>query len=183
MTKTRNRQQGAQPKFTEANDKKLEKLVQQYGTSDWDKIARLFSNKSAKQCRDRWMNYLNPEFRHGKWTAAEDRLLLKYHDEIGSQWTQMSKMFEKRMSNDLRFRFLKLKRRQTRNPEEFENYMKQDVEEIATITESKEEDNFVQSLFDTKEVSFCHDLFSGVTSKFDLGAESMGMCSFDWDLF
>lgn len=106
------RKQGAQPKFSESNDKKLMQFVKTYGTDSWEKIAKLFRNKSPKQCRDRWENYVNPDISKAPWSEEEDNLALKLYSEYGPKWTMVKQHFEKRTANDIRFRVLKLKRRE-----------------------------------------------------------------------
>lgn len=109
------RRQGAQPKFTEANDRRLLQYVNTYGTDAWEKIAKLFKNKSAKQCRDRWDNYVNPEISNQPWTIEEDMQLRAIFQQIGPKWTVLAKYFPRRTPSNIRFRMLKLKRSELRN--------------------------------------------------------------------
>ena len=104
-------------RFSVAEDSKLLKLVDKFtkaGKSDkidWSRIAKIMKNKTARQCRERWNNYLNPNLKQGEWTPEEDRLLLLKYNEIGTHWNVLAKSFEGRSGNNVRNRFLTLKRR------------------------------------------------------------------------
>jgi len=46
---------------------------------DWEKIARLFQDRTAKQCMFKFLNLLrsNPIKRENRWTAQEDGILFE----------------------------------------------------------------------------------------------------------
>lgn len=107
---TINHKRGAKPKFTPAEDKLLQKLVNQLGTDSWYTIAKRMRGKNSRQCHDRWKNYANPQLRNTEWTEEEDLLLIQKFEELGPRWTQIAKFFNERSMNNLRNRFLKLRR-------------------------------------------------------------------------
>ena len=41
--------------------------------------------RCGKSCRLRWMNYLRPEVKHGKYTEEEDALIMKLQEEFGNR--------------------------------------------------------------------------------------------------
>lgn len=55
--------------WNEEDDISLKALVKKFGTKSWKIIAVEFNkeyfdrNRTGKQCRDRWLNYLRPELR------------------------------------------------------------------------------------------------------------------------
>ena len=59
------------------------------GTHNWKILAENFPGKSAKQCRQRWHNHLNPEIKRCAWSPDEDRILLKYQQQIGNKWAKV----------------------------------------------------------------------------------------------
>jgi myb proto-oncogene protein len=53
------------------------------GAREWNKIAESFNsimgenyNRTGKQCRQRWMNILDPSIKKDKWQIKEDLILL-----------------------------------------------------------------------------------------------------------
>ena len=58
--------QAKRNKFTEIDDIKLIKAVKEKG-KDWKIISTMIGNKTARQCRDRYNNYLSPFVQNKKW--------------------------------------------------------------------------------------------------------------------
>ncbi|OHT06950.1 Myb-like DNA-binding domain containing protein [Tritrichomonas foetus] len=102
---------GVKPKFTISEDQRLGQLVDKYGKKSWVTISRKMSNKSPKQCRERYENYVNPKITNSEWTEDEERLLLQKYSEIGPHWVNLAKFFKSRSVNNIRNRWLMLKRR------------------------------------------------------------------------
>ncbi|EAY09222.1 Myb-like DNA-binding domain containing protein [Trichomonas vaginalis G3] len=97
-------------KFSEEEDRKLIQIVQTMGTNDWKKIAAHLKTRNARQCRERWNNYINPDLNESEWTVDEDELLIKLQKEYGTAWNKIAKYFDKRSDNALRNRWMRLKR-------------------------------------------------------------------------
>lgn len=45
----------------------------------------------GKQCRERYLNHLDPSLRHGPWTEEEERLLLSLHARLNNQWAEIAR--------------------------------------------------------------------------------------------
>lgn len=101
-------------KFTEEEDQALKDLVEEHGTNDWLTIASAMPRRNARQCRDRWMNYLQPDLDTSQWTAAEDARLLDLHSQLGSRWVQITRAFPNRTDTMIKNRFHVLQRRKQR---------------------------------------------------------------------
>jgi hypothetical protein len=60
------------------------------GTSAWASVPESLSKRfTAKQCRDRWYNYANPDLNHGPWSAEEDRQLTAWQNKYGKKWAKV----------------------------------------------------------------------------------------------
>jgi hypothetical protein len=97
-------------KFTPDEDELLSTLVTQYGDKDWCRIASLMGTRNARQCRERYKNYLTPNLQVGGWAPAEDDLLQQKFAEYGAKWNKISKFFVNRSPNALRNRSMMLTR-------------------------------------------------------------------------
>lgn len=45
--------------------------VEMFGTSKWSKVAASIPGRSGKQCRERWLNHLDPALVKQAWTEQE----------------------------------------------------------------------------------------------------------------
>ncbi|KAL3676450.1 hypothetical protein R1sor_026398 [Riccia sorocarpa] len=75
----------------EEDDRMLE-LVAKFGTKRWAPIARCMPGRTGKQCRERWVNHLDPVIRKGNWIKEEDVFLYLAHTRFGNRWAEISKL-------------------------------------------------------------------------------------------
>jgi hypothetical protein len=101
-------------KFSPGEDSLLTQAVSAHGTCDWSAVAACVPGRNARQCRERWTNYVNPDLTNEVWTDADDRLLLEKYRELGSKWYAIAGFFSGRGKNSIRNRFLALRRRKCR---------------------------------------------------------------------
>lgn len=97
-------------KFTPEEDEKLKHLVSIHGENDWSFIAKQMENRNARQCRERWRNYMNPKLCNDSWTPLEDQQLLERYNQIGPHWNVIGQAFPNRSINCVRNRVIKLLR-------------------------------------------------------------------------
>ena len=76
--------------WTAEEDERFTKQIQICGTHNWKIIAEHFAGKSAKHCRLRWHNHLNPDIKRIGWSREEDQILLQYHRQLGNKWARVS---------------------------------------------------------------------------------------------
>ena len=65
-------------------------IVSDHGRNDvgrWTLVAALVEGRTAKQCRERWCNQLNPDLNMDKWTDVEDQQLVRLVACIGRKWS------------------------------------------------------------------------------------------------
>ena len=105
-------------RFSPQEDKELIDLVSKYGDKNWKKISEEISKKSTiiessptkiyrtpRQCKDRYINYLNPEINARQWTAEEDQCLMINSLLNKTNWRSMQKLFPGRSEVAIRNRF------------------------------------------------------------------------------
>ena len=84
----------------------------------WSVIAQnLGTNRTGKQCRERYVNHLNPRLKSSEWTPVEDFVIWRLYSTIGTQWAKMSKVIPGRTDNGIKNRFHNLKRQLDREEE------------------------------------------------------------------
>jgi pre-mRNA-splicing factor CDC5/CEF1 len=57
-----------------------------YGLNQWARISSLLTRKSAKQCKARWYEWLDPAIKKTEWTREEDEKLLHLAKLMPTQW-------------------------------------------------------------------------------------------------
>jgi hypothetical protein len=87
---------GGRHKFLKAEDDLLRSLVEKYGEMDWNLVSSFMGRRNARQCRERFKNYLSPSFRNAPWTQSEEELLTQKVGEIGPKWSVIAKAFDGR---------------------------------------------------------------------------------------
>jgi hypothetical protein len=75
--------------FTEAEDKVICAKVAELGEDSWCAIADALPHRNARQCRERWRQYLRTGISAAPWTEAEERILIHQHHTLGRTWAQM----------------------------------------------------------------------------------------------
>ena len=83
-------------RFTKEEDELLKQLVNSPKQLKWSEIARYLNNRTARQCRERYNNYLRPNLINGPWTKEEDDLLLELFESNGPKWALISQKFNSR---------------------------------------------------------------------------------------
>lgn len=104
-------------KWSSEEDEKLRRAVATYGPK-WRKIASVIPGRTGKQCRDRYTSRLRPEIQKiGNWTAEEDSIILKAHQELGNRWAAIQKLVPDRAWYSIKWRIETLKRSASKEEE------------------------------------------------------------------
>jgi hypothetical protein len=54
------------------------------------------NNRTAKQCRERWFNNLDPEINKDPISSNEEKKIFEYYKLHGSKWVMIAKHFNGR---------------------------------------------------------------------------------------
>lgn len=83
----------------------------------WSIVAQSLPDRTGKQCRERYVNHLNPRLKVTDWNALEDSMVFHLYNSIGSHWAKMSKIIPGRTDNGIKNRFHNLRRQFEREDE------------------------------------------------------------------
>jgi len=73
-----------------SEDEILKAAVMKYGKHQWARVASLLNRKSAKQCKARWYEWLDPSIKKTEWTREEEEKLLHLAKIMPSQWRSIA---------------------------------------------------------------------------------------------
>ncbi|CAD8089626.1 unnamed protein product [Paramecium sonneborni] len=90
--------------WKKSEDEQLMYLVQQFGKK-WSKIAQIIQFRNSKQCRDRYINVLDPDLKTESFSQEEDQIIYEQYLRFGSKWSYISKQLEGRSQNQVKNRF------------------------------------------------------------------------------
>ena len=104
--------------WTKEEDSLLLNIVQNMRMPmKWSVVAQSLPDRTGKQCRERYVNHLNPRLKNSDWSPVEDATIFHLYDTIGSHWAKMSKMIPGRTDNGIKNRFHNLRRQLEREDE------------------------------------------------------------------
>jgi len=86
-------------------DELLLKAVKRMGDRRWSEIALSIPGRKGKQCRERYLNHLDPKLNKDPWTHEEDMILSANQELIGNHWSEIAKMLPGRSENSVKNRF------------------------------------------------------------------------------
>ncbi|GIX65390.1 Myb family DNA-binding domain-containing protein [Babesia caballi] len=75
-----------------SEDEVLKAAVMKYGLNNWSRVSSLLVRKSAKQCKARWYEWLNPYVKKTEWSREEEEKLLHLAKLFPTQWRTIGPM-------------------------------------------------------------------------------------------
>jgi len=122
---------------------RLQQAIQKYGTKNWCVIAAHVPDRHPKQCRERWINHLDPTITKGKISDAEWDLVLKTHVKQGNRWSEIAKLLPGRTPNQIKNYWHTMSRRAIKRQrdsdipgDELQTDYNDDIQEDSSFTES-----------------------------------------------
>lgn len=95
-------------RWIEDEDKRLKVAVMLFGPKNWNKIAQFVPGRTQVQCRERWVNSLDPALNLSEWTEEEDSRLKAAIAEHGYCWAKVAACVPPRTDNQCRRRWKKI---------------------------------------------------------------------------
>ncbi|CAG81249.1 Pre-mRNA-splicing factor CEF1 [Yarrowia lipolytica] len=72
--------------WTNVEDEILRAAISKYGLNQWARVSSLLARKTAKQCKARWTEWLDPTIKKIEWSREEDEKLLHLAKIFPAQW-------------------------------------------------------------------------------------------------
>ncbi|CAK7266996.1 hypothetical protein SEPCBS119000_002312 [Sporothrix epigloea] len=94
MSRQGRRQETIKGSWTEAEDKRLTFIVKSSGNLNWSNVADEMKGRSAKQCRERWVQNLRPDLEHEPINEMEGIFIMEQVERLGKKWAEIARRLE-----------------------------------------------------------------------------------------
>ncbi|TXG56533.1 hypothetical protein EZV62_017846 [Acer yangbiense] len=90
--------------WTPEEDQKLLAYIEQHGhIGSWRALpAKAGLQRCGKSCRLRWINYLRPDIKRGKFSLQEEQTIIQLHALLGNRWSAITTHLPKRTDNEIK---------------------------------------------------------------------------------
>ena len=72
--------------WSNVEDEVLKAAISKYGLNQWARVSSLLAKKTAKQCKARWQEWLDPSIKKVEWSREDDEKLLTMAKLLPTQW-------------------------------------------------------------------------------------------------
>nr|URY18814.1 MYB protein [Zanthoxylum bungeanum] len=84
-------------------DEKLSRFITTHGYGCWSEVPEKAGlQRCGKSCRLRWINYLRPDIRRGRFTPEEEKLIISLHSVVGNRWAHIASHLPGRTDNEIK---------------------------------------------------------------------------------
>ena len=88
--------------WSKDEDRILLDWVSQRGPNKWTECSKRIKGRCGKQCRERWVNILNPKVKKGNWSDQEQRLIFFNLKRFYTSWSLMASELDGRTENSIK---------------------------------------------------------------------------------
>ena len=133
-------------KFTAAEDALIVDVASKMTEVDWKTVAEILGTRTARQCRERYRNYLSPDVCNKDWTPSDDKLLEEQFQIYGPQWAKIRNSFSGKSCVNIKNRWAKIRANKQRCAKQVQRKGAYVVPEIKASDEVKLDEEAFGSL-------------------------------------
>ncbi|XP_050386549.1 transcription factor LAF1-like [Argentina anserina] len=84
-------------------DQQLRNYILKHGHGCWSSVPiNAGLQRNGKSCRLRWINYLRPGLKRGRFSKQEEEKILTLHHMLGNKWSQIAQHLPGRTDNEIK---------------------------------------------------------------------------------
>ncbi|KAJ7299166.1 hypothetical protein O6H91_17G089800 [Diphasiastrum complanatum] len=84
-------------------DEKLVQYVKKHGHGSWSNVPKEAGlDRCGKSCRLRWINYLRPDLKRGRFSEQEEKVIIDLHAIVGNRWSLIASHLPGRTDNEIK---------------------------------------------------------------------------------
>ncbi|XP_010276890.1 PREDICTED: myb-related protein Myb4-like [Nelumbo nucifera] len=84
-------------------DENLIQYINAHGYGCWSEVPEKAGlQRCGKSCRLRWINYLRPDIKRGRFTPEEEKLIISLHGLVGNRWAHIASHLPGRTDNEIK---------------------------------------------------------------------------------
>ncbi|KAM3398222.1 transcription factor [Capsicum galapagoense] len=89
--------------WTPEEDQKLTYYIEKHGCGSWRALpTKAGLKRCGKSCRLRWINYLRPDIKRGKFSLQEEQTIIQLHALLGNRWSAIATHLANRTDNEIK---------------------------------------------------------------------------------
>uniref|UniRef100_M1C930 Transcription factor n=1 Tax=Solanum tuberosum TaxID=4113 RepID=M1C930_SOLTU len=89
--------------WTPEEDQKLMDYIEKNGCGSWRALpTKAGLKRCGKSCRLRWINYLRPDIKRGKFSLQEEQTIIQLHALLGNRWSAIATHLANRTDNEIK---------------------------------------------------------------------------------
>jgi hypothetical protein len=91
--------------WTPEEDALIMEHVRKNGLKNWAPLSKVLPGRIGKQCRERWINHLDPRVNKSPWTPEEDAAIMRLRSQFGNCWVKIAAFMNGRSGNAVKNRW------------------------------------------------------------------------------